>query len=93
MICKYLIWKFLSIYGIKILQAFAIISLLHLHFFHFLLNYRVRIDDAGSLVIQYVRKEDHGRYQCSAKNLAATRDSRPIRLKVHGELDNYFPYS
>ena len=55
-----------------------------LHFgvvFHF----RVKIDDAGSLVIRYARKEDHGRYQCSAKNLAATRDSRPIRLKVHGK--------
>lgn len=49
----------------------------------------MKIDDAGSLVIQYVRKEDHGRYQCSAKNLAATRDSRPIRLKVHGEFESY----
>ena len=52
--------------------------------------YRIKIDDVGSLVIQYVRKEDHGRYQCSAKNLAATRDSRPIRLKVHGELHKFF---
>ena len=58
--------------------------------FSFSFIYRVKIDDVGSLVIQYVRKEDHGRYQCSAKNLAATRDSRPIRLKVHGELDKFF---
>ena len=46
---------------------------------------RIRIDDTGSLVIQRARKEDHGRYQCSAKNLAATRDTRPIRLKIHGK--------
>ena len=58
--------------------------------FSFSFIYRVKIDDVGSLVIQYVRKEDHGRYQCSAKNLAATRDSRPIRLKVHGEFDKFF---
>ena len=67
----------------------AINNFLNSSFFIF----RVKIDDAGSLVIQYVRKEDHGRYQCSAKNLAATRDSRPIRLKVHGELDNLFLHS
>ncbi len=47
--------------------------------------HRIRIDESGSLVIQRVRKEDHGRYQCSAKNLAATRDSRPVRLKIHGK--------
>ena len=46
--------------------------------------FRIRIDEIGSLVVQRVRKEDQGRYQCSAKNLAATRDSRPVRLKIHG---------
>ncbi|CAB4065403.1 ROBO2 [Lepeophtheirus salmonis] len=45
---------------------------------------RIRIDDSGSLVVQNVRKRDNGRYQCSAKNIAGTRDSRPVRLKVHG---------
>ncbi|XP_040567961.1 immunoglobulin superfamily DCC subclass member 4-like [Lepeophtheirus salmonis] len=44
---------------------------------------RIRIDDSGSLVVQNVRKRDNGRYQCSAKNIAGTRDSRPVRLKVH----------
>nr|XP_040567965.1 protein sax-3-like [Lepeophtheirus salmonis] len=44
---------------------------------------RIRIDDSGSLVVQNVRKRDNGRYQCSAKNVAGTRDSRPVRLKVH----------
>ena len=57
--------------------------------FNFSFHSRVRIDDVGSLVIQYARKEDHGRYQCSAKNLAATRDSRPIRLKVHGKFKTF----
>ena len=49
---------------------------------------RIRIDEIGSLVVQRVRKEDQGRYQCSAKNLAATRDSRPVRLKIHGNLNS-----
>ena len=46
---------------------------------------RVRIDDQGNLVIESATKLDQGRYQCSAKNLAATRDSRPVRLRVHGK--------
>jgi len=47
--------------------------------------FRLRIDEDASLIIQRARKEDHGRYQCSAKNLVATRDSRPVRLKVFGK--------
>ena len=45
---------------------------------------RVFIDPRGSLVISVAVKGDQGRYQCSAKNLAATRDTRPVRLRIHG---------
>ena len=50
-----------------------------------LLLFRVNIDDSGNLVIESASKLDQGRYQCSAKNLAITRDSRPVRLRVHGK--------
>ena len=47
--------------------------------------FRVSIDDSGNLVIESASKLDQGRYQCSAKNLAITKDSRPVRLRVHGK--------
>ena len=46
---------------------------------------RVFIDPRGSLVISVAVKGDQGRYQCSAKNLAATRDTRPVRLRIQGK--------
>ena len=52
----------------------------------FLPSFRVIIDKDGNLVISSAIKDDQGRYQCSAKNLAASRDTRPVRLKIHGEL-------
>ena len=55
--------------------------------YHCCFDYRVRIDEQGNLVIESASKLDQGRYQCSASNLAATRDSRPVRLRVHGEYE------
>ncbi len=51
-----------------------------LYFFH-----RIRIEDPGTLRILSARKEDQGRYQCQASNLAATRETRTVRLRVLGE--------
>lgn len=39
-------------------------------------------------MISSALKDDQGRYQCSAKNLAASRDTRPVRLKIHGEKED-----
>ncbi len=47
--------------------------------------YRVRMDDAGNLRISPVMKDDQGRYQCRASNLAASRETKPVRLRVLGE--------
>ena len=47
---------------------------------------RIKIDPSGNLVIYNVQKKDQGRYQCTAENIAAIRTSKPMRLKVHGEL-------
>ena len=55
--------------------------------YNFCFDFRVRIDEQGNLVIESASKLDQGRYQCSASNLAATRDSRPVRLRVHGEYE------
>ncbi len=41
--------------------------------------------EGGSLALRGVRKEDGGRYQCIAENLAGARETPPIRLGVHGE--------
>ena len=46
----------------------------------------MRIEDDGSLVIARTIKDDVGRYQCSASNVAAVKESRPIRLRMHGKL-------
>ncbi len=46
---------------------------------------RIKIDEAGNLVIYKAEKKDQGRYQCTAENIAATKISKPIRLKVHGK--------
>ena len=46
---------------------------------------RVRIDNGGNLVIYAAEKSDAGRYQCSAENVASSRLSRPVRLRVNEE--------
>ncbi len=45
---------------------------------------RVVVEGEGSLAIRGVRKEDGGRYQCIAENLAGARETPPVRLGVHG---------
>ena len=50
----------------------------------FPLIFRIQLDSSGSITISPVRKEDAGRYQCVARNLAATRETRPVRLRVLG---------
>ena len=47
---------------------------------------RIKIDESGNLVIYKAQKKDQGRYQCTAENIASTRTSKPMRLKVHGKL-------
>lgn len=46
---------------------------------------RIKIDEEGNLVIARAQKKDQGRYQCTAENMAGSRTSRPMRLKVHGK--------
>ena len=55
---------------------------------------RIKIDEAGNLVIYKAEKKDQGRYQCTAENIAASKISKPIRLKVHGKISLLFllPY-
>ena len=45
--------------------------------------------DDGSLLVPSATKEDQGRYQCQAANLAATRETRPVRLRVLGEIHSF----
>ena len=51
---------------------------------------RVSIGGQGQgqhdLSIRDARASDRGRYQCSAENVAGRRLSRPVRVRVNGEL-------
>ena len=49
---------------------------------------RIKIDERGNLVIYKAQKKDQGRYQCTAENVASTKTSKPMRLKVHGKYNN-----
>jgi hypothetical protein len=50
---------------------------------------RVVVEAEGGLALRGVRKEDGGRYQCIAENLAGARETPPVRLGVHGEIICY----
>ena len=73
----------------NLMEMHFLFPFLFLFIFSLSILYRVRIDDSGNLVIESASKLDQGRYQCSAKNLAVTRDSRPVRLRVHGKFFLY----
>ena len=45
-------------------------------------NQRISITYNGHLRISSLRKSDEGKYQCAASNMAAVRDSRPVRLHI-----------
>ena len=45
-------------------------------------NQRISISYNGHLRISSLRKSDEGKYQCAASNMAAVRDSRPVRLHI-----------
>ena len=43
---------------------------------------RISITYNGHLRISSLIKSDEGKYQCAASNMAAIRDSRPVRLHI-----------
>ena len=51
-------------------------------------NQRISITYNGHLRISSLRKIDEGKYQCAASNMAAVRDSRPVRLHILRKFSN-----
>lgn len=45
---------------------------------------RIRMDENGNLVFAKLMSSDEGRYQCSAQNVVATRETAAVLLSVHG---------
>jgi len=45
---------------------------------------RVRIDGTGNLIFTKLIASDEGRYQCTAQNAVATRETAAVLLSVHG---------
>ena len=53
-------------------------------------NQRISISYNGHLRISSLRKSDEGKYQCAASNMAAVRDSRPVRLHILRKFSNIY---
>ena len=53
-------------------------------------NQRISITYNGHLRISSLRKSDEGKYQCAASNMAAVRDSRPVRLHILRKFFNLY---
>jgi hypothetical protein len=45
---------------------------------------RIRIDGTGNLIFTKLIASDEGRYQCTAQNAVATRETAAVLLSVHG---------
>ena len=43
------------------------------------------MDDSGNLIFAKLMSSDEGRYQCSAQNVVATRETAAVLLSVHGK--------
>ena len=54
-------------------------------FWSWCLTDAVQIVGPGNLVISSLAGSDAGRYRCSARNLAGTRETPAAQLSVHGE--------
>lgn len=44
------------------------------------------MDENGNLIFAKLMSSDEGRYQCSAQNVVATRETAAVLLSVHGML-------
>ncbi|KZS20672.1 putative Roundabout 2 [Daphnia magna] len=44
---------------------------------------RIRMDESGNLIFAKLMSSDEGRYQCSAQNVVATRETVAVLLSVH----------
>ena len=44
------------------------------------------MDENGNLMFAKLMASDEGRYQCSAQNVVATRETAAVLLSVHGKL-------
>lgn len=44
------------------------------------------MDESGNLIFAKLMSSDEGRYQCSAQNVVATRETAAVLLSVHGTL-------
>ena len=51
---------------------------------------RMVINSSGHLRIRGLSSSDEGLYVCVAANLAGSRESRPVRLKILSEFWNLF---
>jgi hypothetical protein len=52
--------------------------------------FRIRMDENGNLIFAKLMSSDEGRYQCSAQNVVATRETAAVLLSVHGMLIRFY---